>query len=262
MLPYWGEFILLKKTIESIIAQTNSNWHLTVIDDCYPSDEATKYIAKLKHPQITYIRHEKNIGITRNFNFAVEKATANFCTIVGCDDKLLPNYVDVALRNIGTADFYQPGVEIIDRDDHLYLPIVDRVKRFLQPKKSGVYEGEKLAASLCRGNWLYFPSIVWKTATLKRYPFELTYKIVEDVVVELNIIKDGGTLAFDKTVTFQYRRFSDSLSSKEKKKGGVRFNEEAAVYDHFAQEFSRIGWKKAARSAKYRIVSRIHELMS
>lgn len=262
ILPYWGDVGLFKKTVESVLAQTSNHWHLTILDDCDPSPQAGDYIKSLNHPRMTYIRHASNIGITNNFNFAVEKASADFCAIVGCDDKLLPNYVETALRNIGEADFYQPGVDVIDVDDNSYLPTVDKIKRFLQPKKSGLYSGEQLAASLCKGNWLYFPSIVWKTSTLKKYRFDPRYKIAEDVIVELNLIKDGGILSFDTTTTFQYRRFSESLSSKEKKKGGVRFKEEAAVYDHFADEFSRIGWKKAARTARWRLISRIHQLVS
>lgn len=262
MLPYWGDVGLFKKTVESVITQTSNRWHLTVIDDCYPSLEASEWIKTLNHPQITYIRHKSNMGITNNFNFAVERANADFCAIVGCDDKLLPNYVETALQNIGEADFYQPGVDVIDAHDNSYVPTVDKIKRFLQPKRSGVYSGEKLAKSLCLGNWLYFPSIVWKTSTLKKYCFDSAYKIAQDVVLELNIIKDGGTLYFDKTITFQYRRFSESLSSKEKTKGGVRFDEENEVYARFGRLFREMGWKKAAGAAELRIISRIHKFLS
>lgn len=262
MLPYWGEFSLLKEVVESVFAQTSSHWTLTIIDDHYPSLEAKEYCEKISDKRVKYYRHEKNIGITNNFNFSIEKANADYCMLLGYDDVLLPNYVETALSNIGDNDFYQPGVQVIDGDGRVYLPLSDRVKRMLQPKKTGVYSGEALATSLCHGNWLYFPSITWKTSTLKRYKFDPKYKIVEDVVVELDIIKDGGKLFFDKSVTFKYRRFSESLSSKEKRKGGVRFKEEQKVYNHFDQVFDRIGWKRASRAARLRLVSRIHNLIS
>ena len=182
--------------------------------------------------------------------------------IVGCDDKLLPSYVDTALKNIGEADFYQPRAQIINDKSNVYLPLVDKVKRILQPKKSGILSGEKLAASLCCGNWLYFPSITWKTDTLKRYSFDTKYKILEDVIVELTMIIDGASLYFDTTETFQYRRFAESLSSKEKGKNGIRFKEEKEVYDNFSDRFNEIDWKKAARAAKLRVTSRIHSFLS
>lgn len=262
LLPYWGDFALLRKTVESVLAQTSSDWRLIVIDDAYPSDEAANYFHELNDERVSYYKHKKNIGITNNFNYSLRQAKAKYCVMLGCDDLLLPDYVQVALQNIGDADFYQPSVEVIDENDTAYLPLGDRVKRMLQPKKPGKYSGEKLATSLCNGNWLYFPSIVWKTKVAQKYGFDTRYKIAEDVILELNIIKDGGTLFFDTNTTFQYRRFANSLSSREKAKGGVRFNEEDEVYNHFAEVFKKIGWNRAARAAKLRVTSRLHKAIS
>ena len=262
LLPYWGDVELLKKAVESVVAQTEEDWRLLVFDDCYPSDEPAKYFADLKDKRITYYRHLKNLGITNNFNFALNAAKAEFCVMLGCDDIMLPTYVETALNNIGSADFYQPFVDVIDGEGSLYLPLGDKIKRLLRPKKPGIYSGEKLARSLCRGNWLYFPSIMWRTKTIQQYAFDRTYKITQDVKLELDIIKDGGTLYLDNTTTFQYRRFAESLSSREKSKTGVRFNEEKKVYNYFAQTFAKLGWKKAARAAHLRITSRLNRLLS
>lgn len=261
LLTFWGDVDLLKKAVNSVIAQTETDWHLMVFDDCYPSEEPAKYFSTLKDKRITYFRHKKNIGITHNFNFAVKAAKAEHCILLGCDDILLPNYIEQALSHIGTADMYQPYVDVIDGDGNVYLPLGDRIKRMLQPRKSGIYSGEKLAISLCTGNWLYFPSITWKTKTIKKYGFDTKYKIAEDVGLEFNILKDGGVLFFDRHTTFQYRRFANSLSSKEKSKNGIRFQEETDVYTHFADIFKQMGWSKASRAAKWHITSRLHRLL-
>jgi glycosyltransferase involved in cell wall biosynthesis len=261
LLTYWGDIDLLKEAVDSVIAQTEDDWQLLVFDDCYPSKEPEKYFSTLKDDRITYFRHKKNIGITNNFNFAVKAARSEYCILLGCDDVLLPNYIEQALAHIGSADMYQPKVDVIDGDSNVYLPLGDKIKRLLQPRKAGIYSGEKLAASLCTGNWLYFPSITWKTKTIKKYGFDAKYKIAEDVSLEFNIIKDGGVLFFDTCTTFQYRRFANSLSSKEKSKNGIRFQEETDVYTHFATVFEEIGWKHAARAAKWHITSRLHRLL-
>lgn len=260
LVPYWGEFALLKETVDSVMAQTSDDWHLTVIDDAYSSDEASRYFEALDDPRVTYIRHPKNIGITNNFNYCVSLAKAEYCVLLGCDDRLLPNYVSAALKHIGDADFYQPGVEVIDASGDVYSPLVDRVKKTLRPRKPGVYRGESLALSLSRGNWLYFPSIMWRTSSLGRYEFDAKYKVVEDVLVEMQLIIDGGTLYLDNTTTFQYRRSAESVSSKEKT--GKRFQEEQQAYDILAKKFTSIGWRKAARTANFRLLSRIHKLLS
>lgn len=262
MLPYWGEFSLLKETIDSVIAQTNINWRLMVIDDHYPSLEAQEYCKNITDKRIIYLRHKKNIGITNNFNFSLEKVTNEYCMILGCDDVLMPNYVETALSNIGNNDFYQPSVKIINGNSKIYFPLTDIIKGLLRPKKSGVYYGEKLATSLCRGNWLYFPSITWKTSTIKKYHFDAKYKILEDVVLELDLVKDGGKLFVDTNTTFKYRRFESSLSSKEKTKGGIRFQEENEVYNNFATTFKKLGWLKASRASRLHITSQINQMLT
>lgn len=261
LLTYWGEFDLLRIAIESVISQTNENWRLLIFDDCYPSLEASEYCAKLHDDRIVYFRHKKNIGVSKNFNFALQKATANYCVLLGCDDKMLPSYIETALANIGDSDFYQPSVEVIDEHHNVYLPIGDRAKKLLQPKSSGQLSGEKLATSLSHGNWLYFPSILWKTTTIKKYGFDPSYTITQDVMLEFRIIKDGGTLFFDKNITFQYRRFPKSVSSSGIS-SGARFKEENKIYTYFTNEFSSIGWMKAARASRIHITSRLNQLIN
>lgn len=259
LLPYWGDFSLLKKSVESVRNQTVEDWRLVVADDCYPSTQTADYFEQLHDTRIIYIRHKKNIGVSDNFNYCIDVANAEHCVILGCDDILLPNYLETALKNIGYADFYQPKVAIIDTDGNDYLPLTDRIKRLLQPRRSGYYSGERLATSLCYGNWLYFPSIMWRTETIKRYRFNSTYKVAQDLALELNMIADGAELYFDKQTTFKYRRFSNSVSSKEKT--GVRFNEEKAVYDSYEKKFEKLNWTHASRAARLRITSRLHSML-
>lgn len=260
IIPYWGDFELLKEAVDSVLAQTESDWRLLIADDHYKSLKAKEAYSNHPDDRINFVRHPKNIGITNNFNYAIQSAKSDYCVIMGCDDKMLPNYIETALSNIGDADFYQPGVEVIDANSKVYLPIADRVKRGLKPKKPGLYDGEYLASSLSRGHWLYFPSITWKTKTLKKYHFDPIYKIAEDVALQFEMILDGAKMKLDNTTTFQYRRFSESLSSKEKT--GVRFQEEALVYEHFAKKFLERGWKKASRIANKRHISKLHSLTS
>jgi len=260
LLPYWGDFGLLKKAVESVITQTEQDWKMFVVDDFYPSNEAEKYFATIKDKRITYYRHKKNIGLVKNFNYVLDSATAEYCVIFGCDDIMLPNYLERALANIDQADYYQPGVDVIDDNGTVYLPMADRLKRMLRPKREGIHSGENFVTSLCHGNWLYFPSILWKTETLKKYRFNNIQPNTQDLITEINIITKGGSMALDNTVTFNYRRSLNSFSSKAK--GGTRFTEEDETYNRFAKEFSNIGWKKASRAARLHITSRIHKILS
>lgn len=261
-IPYWGDPQLLKIAIQSVFKQTNKNWHLTVVDDCYPDKMAEKFCKNIQDKRFSYIRNKNNLGITNNFNKCLKLAKSKYILFMGCDDELLPHYVERALTSIGDADFYQPSVGVINSEGKNSLPISDLVKKIIQPKKSGIYQGEKLASSLCKGNWLYFPSIMWKKEVVSKYGFNNDLSIVQDVYLELSIIKDGGSVYFDREVSFNYRRHSKSLSSLSKKSDGKRFTEEEEVYNNFAKIFQRIGWPQASRNARYHVTSRLHRLMS
>ena len=260
LLPYWGDFALLKKAVDSVLAQTEKNWKLLIIDDHYPSDEAQKYYTKFHDDRITYYRNKKNLGLVENYNFALTQTSATHCLIMGCDDVMLPTYIETALKNIGDADYYQPGVQVIDETDKVYLPVADRLKKMIRPKKHGLHSGEVLAASLCHGNWTYFPSLMWKTSVLKKHKFDKDKPNTQDLVTQLDIICDGGSLFIDNTVTFQYRRSANSFSSKAK--SGTRFAEEDLTYRLLADRFNEMGWKKAARAAQAHITARVHKILS
>jgi hypothetical protein len=179
---------------------------------------------------------------------------------MGCDDMMLPTYLENALAHIGEADYYQPAIRIIDEVDAPYLPITDRIKKLLRPKRQGIHAGETVATSLCRGNWLYFPSILWKLDTLKLYGFSSDYPNTHDLITAIDILQDGGSLYVDNSVTFCYRRSSNSFSSKAKK--GTRFNEEDTVSAELAKQFDEMGWHKAARAARLHITIRLNQLLS
>jgi len=260
LLPYWGDFELLKKAVDSILDQTEQNWRLLIVDDCYPSDEARKEYSNFSDNRVTYHRHKENFGLVRNYNFALSKAKADHCVIMGCDDIMMPTYLESALAKIGSADYYQPNVHVIDDKDKIYLPKVDRIKRLLRPKKEGIYTGEEVITSLCHGNWTYFPSILWKTSTLKKHKFDTKQPNTQDLITQFDILCDGGSLYIDNEKTFKYRRSASSFSSKAK--GGTRFQEEKEMYDEFAKRFSKKGWNKASRAAKMHVTVRIHQILS
>ncbi len=129
--PFWGDPDLLYATVDSVRAQRNPDWTLTVIDDCYPDDAVPAYFASIDDERIRYVRNERNLGITENYREAVRRATGTHMTILGCDDLMHPNYVDVVTRAIAAvpdADVIQPGVDVIDEHGTVINPLLDRVK--------------------------------------------------------------------------------------------------------------------------------------
>ncbi|MDL9980330.1 glycosyltransferase [Microbacterium sp. ASV49] len=264
--PFWGDPGLLFQTIESVRAQRHSDWRLTVIDDCYPDESVATWFAQLDDERIVYVRNVVNLGITENYREAIRRATTEHIMILGCDDLLHPNYLDVVLATIAAvpdADVVQPGVEVIDEHGTIVRPLVDRVKTGLLAPRGGtgvaVLKGETMATSLIRGDWLYWPSLTFRTETLRRIDFREGLPIIQDLALLMDIAFEGGCLAYNPTLAFSYRRHSASASQKTLL-DGRRFRDERTYYAQ-ARDLARAkGWRRTASTARLRVLSRLHGL--
>ena len=260
LLPFWGDPDLLRRTVASVQSQTSDEWRLTVVDDAYPDDSVAAYFATLGDSRVHYVRNDVNVGITENFRRCLALAETEMVVFLGCDDILLPHYVETVLeahRRFPEADIIQPGVEVIDEDDRVTLPLGDRVKRWVTPHGSGarVLGGESLAASLVTANWLYWPSLVLRRAAVDQHGFRDGLPIILDLALVLDILAAGGVLLYVPDVCFRYRRHSNSLSSATAV-SGERFDGERLFFALAAAQARRAGWPRAARAARWHLSSR------
>lgn len=59
----------IEQAIESVLAQSVSDWTLLIQDDCSQKEDVRAHVAKyLSDPRITYRRNEQNLGIGPNWN--------------------------------------------------------------------------------------------------------------------------------------------------------------------------------------------------
>jgi glycosyltransferase involved in cell wall biosynthesis len=262
--PFWGDPGLLYLTVESVRTQRNPDWRLIVIDDCYPDESVAAWFANLDDDRVEYVRNEVNLGITENYREAIRRATSEHITILGCDDLLHPDYIDVVLATIAAvpdADVVQPGVQVIDEHGAVVRPLVDRVKTgILAPRKGhgvAVLRGEAMATSLIKGDWLYWPSLTFRTETLRRIDFREGLPIIQDLALLMDIAFDGGCLAYNPTLAFSYRRHGASASQKTLL-DGRRFRDERTYYAQARNLAESLGWRRTATTARLRVMSRLH----
>lgn len=262
-IPYWGDPDYMKETVNSVLAQDNDDWLLTVIDDAYPGLEIRDFMAGITDPRVKYIRKERNAGITENYRTCVAMATEEVLVILGCDDVLLPNYVDTILeahQRYPDAAVIQPGVQVIDENSQIVVTLVDTVKqKLVKPRGGGrqLIAGESIAANLMHGDWLYWPSLAFRTDKIRKVDFRDGFPIIQDLALIMDMIYNGDQLLVEPTVCFKYRRHSNSASSA-KLVDGSRFAGEREYFAVSAAQAQELGWNKAARSARLRLTSRAH----
>jgi glycosyltransferase involved in cell wall biosynthesis len=264
LVPYWGDPRLLDQTMASVLAQSDPRWRVTVIDDAYPDLAAQRTWDDHPDDRITFLRNEVNLGVAGNFEKARRLAEGQLVAFLGSDDLLHPSYVAQAWRVHEAhpdADVIQPGVEVIDHEGRPTDGLTERIKRALRPRGTGPRElgGEELATSLLRGNWLYWPSLVFTSEALARVRFRDDLPTILDLALVLDLVDDGARLVVDPTVCFSYRRHAESASSLGLHTGD-RFAEDRRFFAEAAARMEQRGWPRAARAARRRWVSRLHAL--
>lgn len=261
-LPFYGDVDLMKQTVLSVIHQTDPNWRLIVVDDGYPDDSIPEWFAGLKDSRIEYQRNVNNLGANGNFQKCLGLVSSDYCVVMGADDLLEPNYVktiNMLTKQHPEAEIIHPGVEIIDESNHAVAIRSDQIKRALRPSSASVkvLEGESLATSLMRGNWMYFPSMAWKTKRIQEVGFRPGFDVCQDLGLAMDLIMQGGTMLLVDDVLFRYRRHMGSDSSV-KAINGDRFVDEKKFFKEMSKDLSNIGWKQAARAANLHWTSRLH----
>lgn len=263
LVPYWGDPELMRLTVESVLAQTSADWRLTVVDDAYPDPQISQWLAAMNDPRIRVVRRETNGGVTAAFRDCLALATQHLVVFLGCDDLLLPAYVEVVLathHGFPEAAMIQPGVRVVDADGAAAWGLADAVKqRLLRPTvtEPTLLRGEALAASLLRGNWLYWPSLALSRRAVEEVGFRDALPIVLDLALEIDLVCRGDSLVVHPEVCFVYRRHGSSASSTTLL-DGRRFADDRAYFALAAAQMRDQGWPRAERAARRRLTSRAH----
>ena len=264
-LPYYGDVDLMKQAVTSVLDQRLQDWRLLVVDDGFPDPEPARWFAEeINDARVSYQRNESNLGANGNYRRCLELVTAPIVVVMGADDVMLPNFLQVAtdaLAAFEQAAVVQCGVAVVDEHGRLVRPLGDRVKERYTPQVDSrtLLTGEDLAISLLRANWTYFPSLVWRTASIRHIGFREGLNVTQDLALILDTTRDGGGLVLDPTLAFLYRRHSQSDSSV-RAMDSRRFDEERALFATEAADFARRGWPRAARAARRHYTSRINAL--
>ena len=108
-LPVYNGDNYLSGTIDSILAQTFTDFELTISDNASTdgTEEICRYYAARDH-RIRYVRSPTNLGAAKNYNRVFELSRGEYFKLNGHDDPLSPR-------------FLQCCVEVLDRDPEVVL---------------------------------------------------------------------------------------------------------------------------------------------
>ena len=87
IMPSYNAAEFLRAAIESVIAQTYTNWELIVADDCSTDDSVEIIKAyQAQHANIRLLQNEKNYGAAHTRNVALRAAKGDWIAFLDSDD--------------------------------------------------------------------------------------------------------------------------------------------------------------------------------
>lgn len=130
-----GRFIA--QTIESVRAQTYTNWEMLIVDDCSTDDSyqiALEYAQK--DPRIKVFQNEKNSGAAISRNKAIELSQGEYLAFLDSDDLWLPEKLEKQLQFMqeNDCDFSFTEYEHIDEDNNSLLKVAKVIKKLSYTK--------------------------------------------------------------------------------------------------------------------------------
>ena len=250
--PFWGDPALLYETVDSVRAQRNPDWRLIVIDDCYPDDAVPAYFAATRRrPRITYVRNEveprASPRTTARRSGGRRPSTSRSSAATTCCTRTTSMSITAHdRRQCPTPTSSSPESQVIDEHGTVIRPLVDRVKQGILAPRGGERHRRAHAASAWRRASSAATGCTGRRSRsaprrCKRIDFRDGLPIIQDLALLMDIAFEGGTLAYNPTLAFSYRRHGGSASQKTLL-DGRRFRDERTYYAEARRLARAQGW--------------------
>lgn len=117
IIPAYNCRATLGRTLSSLVAQTDTNFEVIVVDDCSTEDIKSivdDYSDKLS---IVYIRNEQNLGCGMSRQVGIDNATQKFITFLDSDDMFMPY----------TVETFNATIEANPEIEYLHTPFYEQI---------------------------------------------------------------------------------------------------------------------------------------
>lgn len=165
LVPTYNRSVMLRRTLESIQAQTFTDIQVTIGDDC--SDDDTRMVAQDfcgTDRRFHYVRNAARLGIFGNTNALFTRVTAPYVHFMHDDDWLEPCFYErmiAGLEESPEVGLAWPRAIMFRGENETVNGQLDRFDR------DQVLPGETAFEELLRGNCVTCPAVVLRASVLR-----------------------------------------------------------------------------------------------
>ena len=261
-IPFYSGVPYLRRAIESVQAQSLNDWVCIVVDDAGAETDTESAVASYGDPRISYVRNQINLGLAGNWNEALRISDTPLVTLLHSDDELMPGYGEAVIA----AHVAHPNAvavftraSIIGADSKPVFSLPDRVKRIIESLKGSeaTVSGEEGLNGLLRGQYIFCPTLCYRSSLLEPDPFQARWRMVADLEFLATTLLKGGEFVGIPEELYSYRRHEESQTAL-LTATTERFDEEIELFGELAGRAEALGWSRAARTAKTKRIIRLH----
>ena len=116
IMPSYNTARFISETIESVLAQTYTNWELIIVDDC-STDNTDEVVAAFSDERIRYLKNEKNSGAAVSRNYALREARGRWIAFLDSDDLWHPEKLEKQIIFMESGDYSFSYTDYIQIDE-------------------------------------------------------------------------------------------------------------------------------------------------
>jgi len=179
-IPVYNREQYVGEAIESILAQTFSDFEILLVDDG-STDASVEKIRSFSDPRIRLVSNEKNLGIPKTRNKGIELARGQYMAMLDSDDRAYPNRLE---KQVAFLDNHPEHAQVgswcrmMDQDGR---PL-KKIKR--QPELSDDIHAQFLFRCAMSNR-----SIMARTAILKEYGYRNDFPRCQDYELHVRLTK-------------------------------------------------------------------------
>jgi glycosyltransferase involved in cell wall biosynthesis len=269
VVPYFDNQDYFFRLIDSILNQDSGAWFLTIVDDSGGKDPLVLRPEITQDARIDIVVNDQNLGLGKSWNTGLESMNSLYhpdvVAVIHADDELEPNYVSTVLdAHKANPDAFavHTEVRIIDEYGSFRFSFPDFIKGIVRPGSSRdevVSRGDAGLSQILRGNFVFCPTLSFKSAMCEFPMFDEEWKMLIDLDLISRSLLSGMTFLGVGDKVYRYRRHGGNLTSR-LNKSTERFSEEIKFYRQISRTCEEQGFLTSARVARRMRIVKFHIL--
>ena len=232
----------LREAIESVLAQTFTDFEFLILDDC-PADDRADIIRTFQDKRIRYIKNDKNSGITSARNKLIDMARGKYLAVMDHDDIALP-------------ERFAEQVKVLDTRSEIGV-VGCQMERFPTTKILLYPQHRKeIERYLMQGCAIPHTGAMIRAAALKNIRYEKAFSPSEDYALWCRLL--GKTEFYNvPKILMKYRWYEGNTSKKQADK----MRSATVAIHHFVRQSHPAIWQDVCQNAPHQVRMKLFNLI-